>query len=85
MCFIVGLPVLQIIIFCLAIGHDPKDLRMAVCNHELNRTGSGPNGRLLDQSCPVTAGCNYTLLSCRYLEAMVQRRIQYVSIFGGTL
>lgn len=37
MAFIIGLPCLQIILFCLAIGHDPKGLRLAVTDHELAR------------------------------------------------
>lgn len=84
MSFIVGLPMLQIIIFCVAIGHDPFDLKMAVSNHELNRTetmmtAAGFGSRLLDQSCAVSAGCNYTQLSCRYLGFLQSRRIVYVS------
>lgn len=61
MAFIIGLPVAQIIIFCMAIGHDPVGLKMAVANHELT------NDMILNQECPVYTGCNYTYLSCRYL------------------
>ncbi|XP_055304919.1 ABC transporter G family member 23 [Sitodiplosis mosellana] len=65
MAFIIGLPCLQIILFCLAIGHDPKELKLAVANHELNSTGM--------DDCPVYEGCNYTLLSCRYLNILTQK------------
>lgn len=61
MAFIVGLPVAQIIIFCLAIGHDPTGLRIAVTNNELT------SDMISQQDCPVYSGCNYTYLSCRYL------------------
>lgn len=72
MAFIIGLPCLQIILFCLAIGHDPKGLKLAVSNHELN--GTGPD------DCPVNEGCNYTLLSCRYLNILKQKEMVIVSI-----
>ena len=36
MLFIIGLPVMQIILFCYAIGHDPKGLKIAVANYELD-------------------------------------------------
>lgn len=70
MAFIIGLPCLQIILFCLAIGHDPKGLKLAVSNHELNMT----------DNCPVTEGCNYTLLSCRYLDILKQKEMVIVRI-----
>lgn len=74
MAFIIGLPCLQIILFCLAIGHDPKGLRIAVSNHELNASGFN--------DCPIIEGCNYTLLSCRYLSKLKQRNLVIV---GGKL
>lgn len=37
MAFIIGLPCLQIILFCWAIGHDPKGLKLAISDHELAR------------------------------------------------
>lgn len=72
MAFIIGLPCLQIILFCLAIGHDPKGLKLAVSNHELNRTN--------DYDCPVTEGCNHTLLSCRYLNVLKKKDMIVVSV-----
>lgn len=62
MAFIIGLPVIQIILFCWAIGHDPTGLKLAVANHEIGTDD------VLQQTCPLTKGCNYTYLSCRYLE-----------------
>lgn len=38
MLFIFALPVMQVILFCLAIGRDPTGLRMAVVNSEMNFT-----------------------------------------------
>lgn len=38
MLFIFALPVMQVILFCLAIGRDPTGLRLAVANMEMNDT-----------------------------------------------
>lgn len=74
MLFIVGLPVAQIILFCLAIGHDPTGLPIAVANHELSES------LLMEQKCPLYSGCNNTLLSCRYLEFLKNRSVVVVSL-----
>ena len=74
MAFIIGLPCLQIILFCWAIGHDPTGLKLAVANYELN------NGSFsAEQNCPVFSGCNHTMLSCRYLEKLKLKNIVIVS------
>lgn len=62
MAFIIGLPVIQIILFCWAIGHDPTGLKLAIANYEIG------TDEVQQQTCPLTKGCNYTYLSCRYLE-----------------
>lgn len=73
MAFVIGLPVAQIILFCLAIGHDPTGLPIAVSNHELSAS------LLAQQDCPTYEGCNYTMLSCRYLEYLKNRSVVVVS------
>jgi hypothetical protein len=73
MAFVIGLPVAQIILFCLAIGHDPTGLPIAVTNHEL------PDNLLAQQECPIYDGCNYTLLSCRYLDYLKNRSVVVVN------
>lgn len=75
MAFIIGLPCLQIILFCWAIGHDPTGLKLAVANHELNST----------DECPLTEGCNYTLLSCRYLNILKKKNVVIVSTTGFSI
>lgn len=40
MLFIFALPVMQVILFCLAIGRDPNGLKLAVANMEMNGTVS---------------------------------------------
>lgn len=59
MLFIFALPVMQVILFCLAIGRDPTGLKLAIVNHEMFYE---------NMSCPVTKGCNFSHLSCRYLN-----------------
>ncbi|CAD7092081.1 unnamed protein product [Hermetia illucens] len=69
MAFIVGLPVVQIILFCYAIGHDPTGLPVAVANYELD------SSHVAAQKCPTVMGCNYTYMSCRYLNMLQEKTI----------
>lgn len=71
MAFIIGLPCLQIVLFCYAIGHNPVGLRLAVTNHELIASEY--------DSCPKIEGCNYTLFSCRYLDLLKEKKMEIVS------
>lgn len=75
MLFIIGLPVAQIIIFCLAIGHDPTGLRIAVANNELS------SDMILHQECPVYSGCNFTYMSCRYLMYLKNNKSMVLTQF----
>ena len=60
MLFIFALPVMQVILFCLAIGRDPTNLKMAIVNGEMNTT--------FGSDCTFDSGCSFTNLSCRYLS-----------------
>lgn len=40
MLFIFALPVMQVILFCLAIGREPTGLKLAIANMEMNGTVS---------------------------------------------
>jgi len=60
MLFIFALPVMQVILFCLAIGRDPTGLHIAIVNHEMDWESHDP--------CPILPGCNLTTLSCRYIK-----------------
>lgn len=64
MLFIFALPVMQVILFCLAIGRDPSGLTIAVVNHEANYTN------VTHQVCNYPDGCKFQLLSCRYLDQL---------------
>ncbi|XP_031825801.1 ABC transporter G family member 23 [Nomia melanderi] len=68
MMFIIGLPVVQITLFCLSIGKDPRYLNVAIVNKELNSS--------MDP-CTPTVGCDWSRLSCRYLEYLENRTIVF--------
>lgn len=70
MAFIVGLPAVQIILFCFSIGKDPVGLPLAIVNHELNSTVMEP--------CIPTTGCDMSLLSCRYLQYLTKRTLVFL-------
>lgn len=69
MMFIVGLPVAQIVLFCLSVGKDPYGLHLAIVNHETN-----------NKTCPPTGSCDLTQLSCQYLHQIELRRQTLVSV-----
>lgn len=74
MLFIMGLPVVECILFCLSIGHDPQGLTFAVVNNELNRSY---------QSCGnvhfgETKDGKYENLACLYLEHLGKRNIEFI-------
>lgn len=69
MAFIIGLPMAQIILFSYAIGHDPRGLKLGVSNYEFPFNADSPS------DCPVYRGCNTTLLSCRFLNNLHERKV----------
>ncbi|XP_054005275.1 ABC transporter G family member 23-like [Hylaeus anthracinus] len=69
MLFIFGLPVVQIVLFCLSVGKDPVGLNIAIVNNELNNT---------NDPCVPTVGCDWSLLSCRYLQHLKKRSVEFV-------
>ncbi|KAK9885990.1 hypothetical protein WA026_014776 [Henosepilachna vigintioctopunctata] len=73
MAFIIGLPVLQTILFCLTVGHKPLGLNVAVVNNEID---------FPDEKCELTPGCNSTRLSCNYLHFLQNRSINL--LYYGT-
>lgn len=68
MLVIIMLPVTQIPIFCLAIGHDPVDLPVAVVNYETNNV----------VNCQHALSCGHTQLSCTYLGYLEKRALTLV-------
>lgn len=76
MLFIFALPVMQVILFCLAIGGDPTGLKLAIVNHEVGYVNQ------TYQDCPFEMGCKFGNLSCRYIEAVNTSTITKVSDFN---
>lgn len=93
MLFIMGLPVFQIILFCLSIGKDPVGLPMAIVNHEIgygNRNCTYKPTTLLEQICDEAISstnpadcprptCVVNRLSCQYLEFLDKKKQKLVS------
>lgn len=69
MIFIFFLPVLQVILFCIAIGQDPNNLNLAIFNDEQD-----PN----NATCAFEPGCKFEFLSCRYLNTINKKTITQV-------
>ncbi|KAI5645573.1 ABC transporter domain-containing protein [Phthorimaea operculella] len=75
MVFILGLPISQMIFFCLAIGHYPVGLPIAVVNHELGPNSTGPcHYEDICPQDPSTYEWNLTLFSCEYLDFLSKRQ-----------
>ncbi|KAL0861157.1 hypothetical protein ABMA27_009649 [Loxostege sticticalis] len=70
MLFIFVLPVMQVILFCLAIGRDPTELKLAIVNDDV---------RIIDGDCSFNSSCSMKNLSCRYLSHLTEhtRQIYY--------
>ncbi|XP_078032938.1 ABC transporter G family member 23 [Augochlora pura] len=68
MLFIIGLPVVQITVFCLSIGRDPTNLNIAIVNNELNSS---------TEPCVPSVGCDWTRLSCRFLQQLEKRSLVF--------
>ncbi|CAH0763232.1 unnamed protein product [Diatraea saccharalis] len=73
MLFIFVLPVMQVILFCLAIGRDPTALKLAIVNED---------ARLIDGECRFNSSCSMKNLSCRYLSFLTEHthQIQYANL-----
>lgn len=69
MLFIMGMPVIQICLFCWTIGKDPIGLHIGVINHEVP----------FETYCSYNTSCAYERLSCRYLEHFKDKKQELVS------
>ncbi|VVC96253.1 ABC transporter G family member 23 [Leptidea sinapis] len=74
--FIIGLPLSQMVLFCLAIGHYPVGLPVGVVNHEVPNITHGVCSYNKD-ICPYideTSEWNLTRFSCNYLDFLSRRQ-----------
>nr|ULR57054.1 ATP-binding cassette transporter CL7629C1 [Spodoptera frugiperda]ULR57091.1 ATP-binding cassette transporter U9452 [Spodoptera frugiperda] len=78
--FLLGLPVSQMIFFCVAIGHYPVGLPIAVVNYEVNSTDTlcDYNKNVCPQD-PNTYEWNLTRFSCEYLDFLSKRQSNLIS------
>ncbi|CAH2256272.1 jg22624 [Pararge aegeria aegeria] len=75
--FIIGLPISQMFLFCLAIGHYPVGLPIAVVNYEAGANNTDVLCQYNKNECPQdpdTWEWNLTRFSCRYLDFLSQRQ-----------
>lgn len=81
--FIVLLPVSQMVLFCLAIGHYPVGLPLAVVNNELGVNNTMEPCTYDKDKCPQdpeTYQWNLTRFSCQYLDFLSKKQSNLVSI-----
>ena len=57
--FIFLLPAIQTILYCVAIGNDPKSLPFGIVNYEVHEDF------IPKENCLFVSGCNFNNLSCR--------------------
>lgn len=78
--FIFGFPVLEVLVFFLAIGGDPKGLKLAVVDEELGNFTSCMQYSLFNPTEPVLhkdETCDFHGLSCNYLNRINQSKEYY--------
>ncbi|XP_063369058.1 ABC transporter G family member 20-like [Cydia amplana] len=74
--FIVVLPLSQMVLFCIAVGHDPQGLPMCVVNHELGENNTNTPCDW-DRKCPLdpeTYEWDLKRFSCQYLDFFAKRQ-----------
>jgi hypothetical protein len=82
MFFIFGFPILEVVVFFLAIGGDPKALKLAVVDEELGNFTSCTEYSLFNPTEPILHSnetCDYHGLSCNYLNRINQTKVRYHS------
>ena len=60
--FIFVLPAIQTVLYCVAIGNDPKSLPIGIVNYEVFE------GFTTNENCPFQPGCELNNLSCRLTD-----------------
>ncbi|KAB0795144.1 hypothetical protein PPYR_11983 [Photinus pyralis] len=63
--------IVQIATFCLAIGHNPKDIPVGLLNYEVKQS-----------DCNYTLTCNATHLSCIYLQYLKENGLTLIDYFS---
>lgn len=63
--FVIALPIVQVSLFCITIGHNPRNIEVAVVNYETNNS----------KDCNRVLTCNSTQLSCSYMEYLEEKSL----------
>jgi len=80
MLFTFGFPLLEITVFFLAIGGDPKGLKFAVVDEELGNFTDCTQYSLVYPITPLLHNdltCDYRGLSCNYLNRINESKVRY--------
>ncbi|XP_038219477.1 ABC transporter G family member 20-like [Zerene cesonia] len=80
-------PIIQVVAFFSAVGHDPKDLHLAIVNDEAASVPMGldlcRNDNLTRVMINEDGSCDYFMLSCWFLDEMEKRNLM-VSYYNNT-
>lgn len=68
--FLLTMPFIQIFLFVVCVGHNPRNLNIAFVNYESNS----------DADCNTTLFCNSSRLSCAYFSYVEARDLNLVSL-----
>ncbi|XP_048486543.1 ABC transporter G family member 20 isoform X2 [Plutella xylostella] len=81
--FAVLFPIVQAVAFFLAVGHDPRDLHVAVVNHEAGFSPWGlaacKNSSLQQITKTENDNCELSMLSCWFVEEMEKHDIYQIA------
>ena len=91
------LPAIQVIFFCVAIGRDPTNLPVGITLDEieftdlvldpkqtsLEITKEGLSHEFFKMTCPVTDGCDFSNLSCKFLAHLAAEEPESPSVPRG--
>ncbi|XP_038219569.1 ABC transporter G family member 20 [Zerene cesonia] len=79
--FIIGLPLSQMVLFCLAIGHYPVGVPIGIVNYEIHNSSTVlcdyPKNKCPQD--PTTYEWNLTRFSCQYLDFLSRRQWNLIS------
>lgn len=78
--FLILLPLIQITIFNVAIGHDPKMTNIAVVNKELQQTGNDICMPVNYERCFLNDS-HGIMMSCAFVEKMKSKSLKFVRVF----
>ncbi|KAJ9578930.1 hypothetical protein L9F63_024960, partial [Diploptera punctata] len=79
-CFLVVFPIVELVVFFLAIGGDPQGLKLAIVNQELHNASDCVEYGRYNPIEPVLypdLTCDFRGLSCNYLNRLNETKVYY--------